>query len=79
MFLRIAGEKWLRTGDIGVLDDDGYLTIMDRSKDLFKYKGHFVYPSEIEEVLHQDPAVSQAAVVRIPPPLAGETIKALVV
>jgi long-chain acyl-CoA synthetase len=79
VFLRIEGEKWLRTGDMGVLDEDGYLTIVDRSKDLIKYKGHSVYPSEIEEVLHQHPAVSQAAVVGIPDPLAGETIKAFVI
>ncbi len=79
VFLWIEGQKWLRTGDMGILDDDGYLTIVDRSKDLIKYKGHSVYPSEIEEVLYQHPAVSQAAVIGIPDLLAGENIKAFVV
>jgi long-chain acyl-CoA synthetase len=79
VFLRVDGQKWLRTGDIGILDQDGYLTIVDRSKDLIKYKGHSVYPSEVEEVLYQHPAVSQAAVIGVPDPLAGENIKAFVV
>jgi long-chain acyl-CoA synthetase len=79
VFLQIDGRKWLRTGDMGILDPDGYLTIVDRSKDLIKYKGHSVYPSEVEEVLYQHTAVSQAAVIGIPDPLAGENIKAFVV
>ena len=79
VFLRVDGQKWLRTGDMGILDQDGYLTIVDRSKDLIKYKGHSVYPSEVEEVLYQHPAVSQAAVIGVPDPLAGENIKAFVV
>lgn len=79
VFLWVEGQKWLRTGDMGILDEDGYLTIVDRSKDLIKYKGHSVYPSEVEEVLYQHPAISQAAVIGVPDPLAGETIKAFVV
>ena len=79
VFLRVDGQKWLRTGDMGILDEDGYLTIVDRYKDLIKYKGHSVYPSEVEEVLYQHPAVSQAAVIGVPDPLAGENIKAFVV
>jgi long-chain acyl-CoA synthetase len=79
VFLWVEGQKWLRTGDMGILDKDGYLTIVDRSKDLIKYKGHSVYPSEIEEVLYQHPAISQAAVIGVPDPLAGENIKAFVV
>src|SRR5208283_4584653 len=77
--LRVDGQKWLRTGDMGTLDQDGYLTIVDRSKDLIKYKGHSVYPSEVEEVLYQHPAISQSAVIGVPDPLAGENIKAFVV
>ena len=79
VFLSVESRKWLRTGDMGVLDADGYLTIVDRSKDLIKYKGHSVYPSEVEEALYQHPAVSQAAVIGVPDPVAGETIKAFVV
>jgi long-chain acyl-CoA synthetase len=56
-------EGWLRTGDIGVVDDDGYLTIVDRKKDMLIYKGYNVYPRELEEVLFQHPAVANAAVV----------------
>jgi long-chain acyl-CoA synthetase len=79
VFLWVDGQKWLRTGDMGNLDEDGYLTIVDRSKDMIKYKGHSVYPSEVEEVLYHHPAISQAAVIGVPDPLAGENIKAFVV
>ena len=56
-------EGWLRTGDVGAIDDDGYLTIVDRKKDMLIYKGYNVYPRELEEVLFQHPAVANAAVV----------------
>jgi long-chain acyl-CoA synthetase len=59
----LDAEGWLRTGDIGVIDDDGYLTIVDRKKDMLIYKGYNVYPRELEEVLFQHPAVANAAVV----------------
>ncbi|MDQ1704247.1 MAG: long-chain acyl-CoA synthetase, partial [Frankiaceae bacterium] len=54
---------WLRTGDIGSIDDDGYLTIVDRKKDMLIYKGYNVYPRDLEEVLFKHPAVANAAVV----------------
>ena len=56
-------DGWLRTGDIGALDDEGYLTIVDRKKDMLIYKGYNVYPRELEEVLFRHPAVANAAVV----------------
>jgi len=56
-------DGWLRTGDIGTIDEDGYLTIVDRKKDMLIYKGYNVYPRELEEVLFQHPAVANAAVV----------------
>jgi long-chain acyl-CoA synthetase len=56
-------EGWLHSGDVGELDDDGYLTIVDRKKDMLIYKGYNVYPRELEEVLFQHPAVANAAVV----------------
>src|SRR5439155_19578094 len=59
----LSEDGWLRTGDIGVLDDDGYLTIVDRKKDMLIYKGYKVYPRELEELLFQHPAVANAAVV----------------
>ena len=59
----VLSDGWLRTGDIGAIDDDGYLTIVDRKKDMLIYKGYNVYPRELEEMLFQHPAVANAAVV----------------
>jgi len=70
---------WLHTGDIGVLDADGYLTIVDRKKDLILRGGVNVYPREVEEVLMTHPAVSMAAVVGVPDERLGEEVKAFVV
>ncbi|GAA5146578.1 AMP-binding protein [Pseudonocardia eucalypti] len=65
-------DGWLHTGDIGVLDDDGYLSIVDRKKDMLLYKGYNVYPRELEEKLFGRPGVAAAAVVGRPDPAAGE-------
>jgi len=70
---------WFRTGDVGVLDADGYLHIVDRKKDLIIRSGFNVYPRELEEVLLTNPAVSLAAVVGVPHPSHGEEVKAFVV
>jgi long-chain acyl-CoA synthetase len=70
---------WFRTGDIGQLDADGYLSIVDRKKDLILRGGFNVYPREIEEALLRHPAVSLAAVVGVPDERLGEEIKAFVV
>jgi len=59
----LSADGWLRTGDIGAIDEEGYLTIVDRKKDMLIYKGYNVYPRELEEVLFQHPAVANAAVV----------------
>jgi long-chain acyl-CoA synthetase len=59
----VLTDGWLRTGDVGALDDDGYLSIVDRKKDMLIYKGYNVYPRELEEVLFQHPSVANAAVV----------------
>ena len=63
---------WLHTGDVGRFDDDGYLTLVDRVKDLIIRGGENVYPKEIEEVLYAHPAVLEAAVVGQPDPVFGE-------
>ena len=73
----VDGE-WLRTGDVGYLDEDGYLYITDRKKDLIIKGGENVSPREIEEALHLHPAVAAAAVVGMPDPLFGEDICAVV-
>ena len=70
---------WFHTGDVGILDEDGYLAIVDRTKDMLIRGGHNVYPREIEEVLMTHPAVSQAAVIGIPDERLGEEVKAFVV
>ncbi|WP_048876782.1 class I adenylate-forming enzyme family protein [Saccharomonospora saliphila] len=72
-------DGWLRTGDIGVLDEDGYLSVVDRAKDLLLYKGYNVYPRELEELLTDLPEVASAAVVGRPSAEAGELPVAFVV
>ncbi len=66
------GDGWLHTGDVGILDEDGYLTIVDRIKDMIIRGGENIYPKEIETVLHTHPAVLDAAVVGAPHPTYGE-------
>jgi long-chain acyl-CoA synthetase len=70
---------WFHTGDIGLIDGDGYLAIVDRKKDMILRGGFNVYPREIEEVLMTHPAVAQCAVVGVPDERLGEEIKAFVV
>ena len=70
---------WLYTGDIGRLDDQGYLTITDRKKEMIKYKGFGIAPAEIEALLFEHPGVADCAVIGKPDPEAGEVPKAFVV
>jgi acyl-CoA synthetase (AMP-forming)/AMP-acid ligase II len=73
------GREWLRTGDIGRLDEENYLYIVDRKKDLIISGGQNVYPQDIEAVLMQHPGVSEAAVIGLPSLRWGETPVAIVV
>jgi long-chain acyl-CoA synthetase len=70
---------WLYTGDIAVMDADGYFKIVDRKKDMIIVGGFNVYPRDVEEVLYQHPKVMEAVVAGIPDPKSGEIVKAYVV
>lgn len=70
---------WLRTGDVGLLDDEGYVTIVDRVKDMYISGGENVYPAEVEKVLAAHPAVAEAAVIGVPDERWGEAGRAIVV
>ncbi|MFF0416257.1 long-chain fatty acid--CoA ligase [Kitasatospora sp. NPDC004745] len=72
-------DGWFRSGDLGTLDADGYLTIVDRKKDLVLRGGYNVYPREVEEVLARHPAVAQVAVVGLPDEVHGQEVCAVVV
>jgi len=71
-------DRWFRTGDMARVDEDGYYYIVDRKKDLIIRGGYNVYPREIEEVLHEHPAVAEVAVIGIPHPELGEEVGAAV-
>jgi long-chain acyl-CoA synthetase len=75
----VIRDGWLSTGDIGYLDEDGYLFIVDRKKDVIIAGGYNIYPREVDEVLYQHPKVQAACVVGIPDTYRGETVKAFVV
>ncbi|MEM2465676.1 MAG: long-chain fatty acid--CoA ligase [Candidatus Bathyarchaeia archaeon] len=75
----VLKNGWLYTGDLGIMDRDGYFYITDRKKDLIKYKGYSVYPRELEDVLYEHPAVKLCGVIGKPAPIVGEIPKAFVV
>jgi long-chain acyl-CoA synthetase len=70
---------WLRTGDIGYLDEDGYLYIVDRTKDMINAAGFKIWPREVEEVLYQYPGIKECAVIGVPDPIKGEAARACIV
>jgi long-chain acyl-CoA synthetase len=74
-----AQDVWLHTGDLGYLDDDSFLFIVDRHKDLIKTSGYQVWPREIEEVLAAHPSVQEVGVAGVPDAVKGEVVKAWVV
>src|SRR5207248_3577501 len=75
----ITPDGWLRTGDGGYVDEDGYLFLADRVKDMIVSGGENVYPVEVEEVLSRHPDVEEATVIGVPDARWGEAVKALVV
>lgn len=72
-------DGWLYTGDIGYLDEEGYLFIVDRKKDMILASGYNVYPREVEQVLYNHPDVLEAAVIGVPDKVRGETVKCFIV
>jgi len=75
----VLKDGWLHTGDIATMDEDGFFYIVDRKKDVIIASGFNIYPREVEEVLYAHPAVKEAAVIGVPDPYRGETVKAFVV
>jgi long-chain acyl-CoA synthetase len=78
-FIEIDGQRWLRTGDLVSMDEEGYFHFFDRKRDLIKYKGYSVFARHVEEVLYQHPQIKAAGVVGVPDPKVGQFIKAYVV
>ncbi len=79
VFFECCGRTWLRTGDIAYMDNNGYFYIVDRKKDIIKYKGYSVFPRDIEEVLYKHPCILEAAVIGVPHPEYFEVPKAFIV
>lgn len=77
--VELEGRRWLRTGDLVSMDQEGYFRFFDRKRDLIKYKGYSVFARHVEEVLYNHPMVKAAGVVGVPDPKVGQIIKAYVV
>jgi len=72
-------DGWLHTGDIGLMDEEGYIKFLGRNKELIKCSGYSVFPTEIENLLYRHPAVAEAAVIGVPDAYRGESPKAFIV
>jgi len=77
--LTVDADGWLHTGDVGIMDDDGYLTVVDRLKELIKVKGFQVAPAELESLLLKHPKIADVAVIPVDDEDSGEVPKAIVV
>ena len=76
---QVLRDGWLYTGDIGLFDGDGYLTIVDRKKDMIIAGGYNIFPREVDEVLFEHPKILEACTIGVPDPYRGETVKSFVV
>ena len=72
------GTTWYYTADIGCIDKDGHLRIKDRKRDMIKYKGHGVFPREVEDLIYMNEVINEVGVIGVPDPESGQTIKAFV-
>jgi long-chain acyl-CoA synthetase len=77
--IELEGKRWLRTGDLVKMDEEGYFYFIDRKRDLIKYKGYSVFARHVEEVLYKHPQIKAAGVVGVADPKVGQNIKAYVV
>ncbi|WP_456469172.1 AMP-binding enzyme [Archaeoglobus sp.] len=77
-FIEIEGKKYVKTGDLGYLDDEGYIYVVDRIKEIIKYKGYTIAPFEIEAALMKHDAVTDVAVIGVPDEVVCEIPKAFV-
>jgi len=77
--MEMDGKRWLRTGDLVRMDEEGYFHFFDRKRDLIKFKGYSVFARHVEEVLYKHPKIKAAGVVGVPDPKVGQLIKAYVV
>lgn len=75
----VLSDGWLKTGDLGYMDEDGFFYIVDRKKDIIIAGGYNIYPREVEEVLYEHPDIVECVAVGVPDPYRGETVKAFVV
>jgi long-chain acyl-CoA synthetase len=71
-------DGWFHTGDVGYVDEEEYLFLVDRTKDMINSAGFKIWPREVEEVLYQHPAIREAAVIGVPDPVRGEIAKGVV-
>ena len=78
-FVERGGVRWMRTGDVVRMDEEGYFHFYDRSKDLIKFKGYSIFAKDVEDVLYAHPQVKAAGVIGVPDPAVGQRIKAIVV
>ena len=74
----ITPDGWLCTGDIGIMDEDGFFRIVDRKKDMILVSGFNVYPNEIEDVVSRHPKVNEVAAIGVPSEKSGEAVKIFV-
>jgi long-chain acyl-CoA synthetase len=76
---KVLQDGWLLTGDMAVMDEEGYFSIVDRKKDLIIVGGYNIYPREVEEALYEHPKIEEVGVVGVPDTYRGEAVKAFVV
>ncbi|MBP8297556.1 MAG: AMP-binding protein, partial [Burkholderiales bacterium] len=78
-FVEIDGKRFLRSGDLGYVDEDGYYFIVDRVKRMINASGFKVWPAEVENMMYAHPDIQEACVIGVPDPYRGESVKAFVV